>query len=181
MGKVTWLEEFEYEGQMVYRDLWEDDRGGWRRLKGLEEVVRRRAEAENEGCSSQGYLLIACVLATLVKSLWLLNMNYARFVVLTLNRLTVTQPGTTDDNSIRSQRQLGATNEKVYDDIRPPPMRARICSYTLSGSSTTRQQPDNTSDLQKRIPCRSYMLAAFKAILMRAVAKIFVVVYITMD
>jgi len=49
VGRVTWLKEFEYEGQMVYQDLWEDDRGGWRRLKGLEEVVRRRAEAENGG------------------------------------------------------------------------------------------------------------------------------------
>jgi len=34
---------------MVYQDLWEDDREGWRRLKGLEELVKRRAEAENGG------------------------------------------------------------------------------------------------------------------------------------
>lgn len=34
---------------MMYQDLWEDDKRGWRRLKGLEEVVRRRAEAEKEG------------------------------------------------------------------------------------------------------------------------------------
>lgn len=48
VDRVTWLREFEYQGQMVYQDLWEEDRGGWRRLKGLEEVVRRRAEGEKE-------------------------------------------------------------------------------------------------------------------------------------
>lgn len=47
MDRVTWLREFEYQWLMVYEDLWEDDRGGWRMLKGLEEVVRRRAEVEN--------------------------------------------------------------------------------------------------------------------------------------
>lgn len=47
MERVAWLKEFEYEGQMVYQDMWEMDQGGWRRLKGLGEVVRRRADTAN--------------------------------------------------------------------------------------------------------------------------------------
>jgi len=47
VDRVKWLRELEYQGQMVYQDLWEDDRGGWRRLKGLEEVV---TALRNEAC-----------------------------------------------------------------------------------------------------------------------------------
>lgn len=68
VDRVTWLKEFKYEGQMVFqyyhgdndsgeergpwqlddRRSWEvfQDRGGWRKVKGLEEVVRKRVAGE---------------------------------------------------------------------------------------------------------------------------------------
>ena len=45
MERVTWLKDFSYEGQVV-SGYSRYDEGAYGRLKGLEEIIKRRAKAE---------------------------------------------------------------------------------------------------------------------------------------
>ena len=45
MERVTWLKDFNYQGQVVY-GYSRYDEGAYGRLKGLEEIIKRRAKAE---------------------------------------------------------------------------------------------------------------------------------------